>query len=204
MIRKAAALKAFVAFLDEFYAGSMERFAAEAIDIARTRLLALPGVGPETADAILLYAFGQPAFVVDEYLRRIVTRHGLLHEKANYPEIQQLAVSAFRTDKPAERPTHYNEFHALIVNAGKLHCGPKPRCEKCPLAFDLPKERTQLGAQNAVEAPATPQRRMPHTSLLRRGKPASTQGSEAVIPSESTTRNPSTHTTSRKSQTKAS
>ncbi|WP_446745863.1 base excision DNA repair protein [Silvibacterium acidisoli] len=137
MIRKAAALKAFVAFLDEHYSGSIEKLAADSPEVARERLLALPGVGPETADAILLYALHQPAFVVDEYLRRIVTRHGLVHDKAKYSEIQRLAVSSFRRDKAAERPGHYNEFHALIVNAGKLHCGPKPRCESCPLAFDL-------------------------------------------------------------------
>lgn len=153
MIRKAAALKVFVGFLDEFYSGSLDKLAAEPIDTARHRLLALPGVGPETADAILLYALHQPAFVVDEYLRRIVTRHGLLHHKANYAEIQQLAVSAFRRDKATERTAHYNEFHALIVNTGKLHCGPKPRCEGCPLAWDLPEQSTALRAQSSVTHP---------------------------------------------------
>jgi endonuclease-3 related protein len=138
MVRKAASIKAFIVFLDEKYAGSLAKLAAEPVDIARERLLALPGVGPETADAILLYALGQPAMVVDEYLRRVITRHGLLAEKARYAEIQQLAVAAFDNDAAAERAQHFNEFHALIVEVGKQHCGRVPRCESCPLAFDLP------------------------------------------------------------------
>jgi endonuclease-3 related protein len=139
IVRKAASIKAFIAFLDEQYAGSLEKLAAEPIDIARERLLALPGVGQETADAILLYALGQPAMVVDEYLRRVVTRHELLPEKPRYAEMQRLAVAAFDNDDAAKRAQHFNEFHALIVEVGKRHCGRVPRCESCPLAFDLPK-----------------------------------------------------------------
>ncbi len=82
MVRKAAALKAFVAFLDDEFGGSLARLASTPMNTAREKLLALPGVGPETADAILLYALGRPAMVVDEYLRRIVTRHQLLPEDA--------------------------------------------------------------------------------------------------------------------------
>ncbi|WP_252263397.1 endonuclease III domain-containing protein [Paracidobacterium acidisoli] len=136
MTRKAASIKSFAAFLIAEYNGSLEALAAEPTAIIRAKLLALPGVGPETADAILLYAFGHPAMVVDEYLRRIVTRHGLLPEKAKYPAIQSLAVSAFAQDTPRERLTHYNEFHALIVETGKRYCGPTPKCEECPLAYD--------------------------------------------------------------------
>jgi endonuclease-3 related protein len=137
MVRKAAALKAFAAFLLREYDGSLDVLAAEPSAIARAKLLALPGVGPETADAILLYALGHPAMVVDEYLRRIVVRHGLLPEKAKYMEIQSLAESAFARDETGDRVRHYNEFHALVVEAGKRYCGPKPKCEACPLAFDL-------------------------------------------------------------------
>jgi endonuclease III related protein len=147
MLRKAAALKAFAAFLDAHYTGRMERLARAAHRDAagiRERLLALPGVGPETADAILLYALGVPAMVVDEYLRRVVTRHSFLPENAKYGKIQSLAEQAFAADadsgSPAELAAHYNEFHALMVQIGKQHCGRAPRCEGCPLAFDLPKQ----------------------------------------------------------------
>lgn len=137
MTRKAAAIKGFVAFLDRFYDGSLENFAGESAEVARERLLALPGVGPETADAILLYALGHPAVVVDEYLRRVVTRHGLLPEKAKYAEIQALGEAAFAGEPDAGRAEHCNEFHALIVEVGKRHCRRKPVCEGCPLEWDL-------------------------------------------------------------------
>jgi len=137
MIRKAAAIKAFIAFLDEQFEGSLEKLAAEPSAISRPRLLALPGVGPETADAILLYALAQPAMVVDEYLRRVVTRHALLPTTAKYSQIQSFAETAFTHDPPESLAQHYNEFHAVIVHVGKQHCGRAPRCESCPLAFDL-------------------------------------------------------------------
>ena len=139
MVRKAAALKAFVDFLDREYGGSLETLAATPISIAREQLLALPGVGPETADAILLYALGQPAMVADEYLRRIVTRHRLLPQKAKHADIQALAIEALGDDAPETLIRHYNEFHALVVTVGKTHCGPRPKCEGCPLAPFLPK-----------------------------------------------------------------
>jgi endonuclease-3 related protein len=144
MLRKAAALKAFVAFLDAEYDGAMEALRRAALSDAssvRERLLKLPGVGPETADAILLYALDAPAMVVDEYLRRLTVRHGLVREGAKYDEIQSLAEQAFAEESGGESAEelarHYNEFHALVVQIGKLHCGRVPRCEGCPLAWDL-------------------------------------------------------------------
>jgi endonuclease III related protein len=142
MVRKAAALKAFMAWLDRDYGSSLEALAAAPPSEVRDQLLELPGVGPETADAILLYALGQPAMVVDEYLRRIVTRHQLLPGKAKYPEIQTLAIKALEGIKPQTLAQHYNEFHALAVMVGKNHCGPKPKCEGCPLEKFLPKNST--------------------------------------------------------------
>lgn len=136
IVRKAAAIKAFVAFLDRDYRGSLEALAAEAPGTAREKLLSLPGVGPETADAILLYALGHPAVVVDEYLRRVVTRHGLLDEKAKYAEIQLLGEAAFAEEPYAERARHANEFHALIVEVGKRHCRRVAQCDGCPLDWD--------------------------------------------------------------------
>ncbi|HEX4038777.1 MAG TPA: base excision DNA repair protein [Acidobacteriaceae bacterium] len=151
MLRKAAALKGFIVFLDAHYGGSMKRLRAAAQRSpasVRVELLALPGVGPETADAILLYALDAPAMVVDEYLRRIVVRHGLLPGNPKYAAIQALAEQAF-VPKPGRPPEtaatlarHYNEFHALVVEIGKRHCRRVAHCEDCPLAFDLP--RSQL------------------------------------------------------------
>jgi endonuclease-3 related protein len=138
MIRKAAAIKAFVAFLECSYRGSLEELARETPETARERLLALPGVGPETADAILLYALGHPAVVVDEYLKRVVTRHGLVAEKARYSDIQALGEMVFAEEPYAERAAHCNEFHALIVEVGKRHCRRVPVCAGCPLEWDLP------------------------------------------------------------------
>jgi endonuclease-3 related protein len=103
-------------------------------EVLRSKLLALPGVGPETADAILLYALGHEAMVVDEYLRRVTVRHGLAAERSSYEVIQGLAWSAFTDERGKARVRHANEFHALIVMVGKEHCGPKPRCAGCPLA----------------------------------------------------------------------
>ncbi len=134
MVRKAAALKSFAAFLEEQYDGSLQRLAAAETDVLRPQLLALPGVGPETADAILLYALGHPVMVADEYLRRIAARHGLASETARYHELQQLAYAAFANEPPAAFVMHANEFHALVVEVGKTHCGPRPRCAGCPLA----------------------------------------------------------------------
>ena len=144
MMRKAAALQAFVAFLDRQYAGSLDRMAAQPTALLREQLLALPGVGPETADAILLYALSHAVMVVDEYLRRIATRHNLAPAKSSYTALQQLALAAFADDRPASMLQHFNEFHALVVEAGKNHCGPTPHCAGCPLEPALPAPALEL------------------------------------------------------------
>jgi endonuclease-3 related protein len=140
--RKASALKAFVAMLDDQFASSLATLAATPTDALRARLLALPGVGPETADAILLYALGHPVPVADEYLRRIATRHGLLtpapgHSLKGYNSMADLTRSAFAADAPENRAQLFNEFHALTVAVGKAHCRRTAQCEGCPLAADL-------------------------------------------------------------------
>jgi endonuclease-3 related protein len=134
MVRKTAAIRAFLGFLFAEAGGSFERLAKMRTEVLRPKLLALPGVGPETADAILLYALGHEAMVVDEYLRRVTVRHGLTAERSSYEAIQRLAWSAFDGERGKQRVRHANEFHALIVMVGKEHCGPKPRCAGCPLA----------------------------------------------------------------------
>jgi endonuclease-3 related protein len=135
MVRKAAAIKAFAHFLTTEHGGSLSQLSARLSGPLRERLLALPGVGPETADAILLYALGHSVMVVDEYLRRVTIRHGLAPATADYSDIQRLAASAFAGDPPATLLAHFNEFHALIVMVGKTHCGPRPKCAGCPLAI---------------------------------------------------------------------
>jgi endonuclease-3 related protein len=138
--RKATALKAFVAMLDAEFAGSLDVLASAPTGALRERLLALPGVGPETADAILLYALGHPVPVADEYLRRIAERHRLLASASGrngYEALAGLTRRAFAGDPAAEHARLFNEFHALTVAVGKAHCGRAPRCEGCPLAFDL-------------------------------------------------------------------
>jgi endonuclease III related protein len=141
-MRKAVALKAFVAMLDEEFGGSLKRMAARPTNELREWLLALPGVGQETADAILLYALHHPVPVADEYLRRIAERHGLLKPPArrgrvSYEALAELTRHAFASDPASERAHLYNEFHALTVAVGKAHCGRVARCEGCPLAEDL-------------------------------------------------------------------
>jgi endonuclease-3 related protein len=140
--RKAPVLKAFITLLDEEYSGSLASLAAAPTPILRRRLLALPGVGPETADAILLYALGHPVPVADEYLRRIAQRHQLLrpapgHDRKGYESLTALTRQAFAGDAPDSQARLFNEFHALTVAVGKAHCRRTARCEGCPLADDL-------------------------------------------------------------------
>ncbi len=135
--RKAPAIRAFVAMLDAEFGGSLEQLATTPTLILRRRLLQLPGVGPETADAILLYALNHPVPVVDEYLRRIVVRHGLIEgAKAGYEAVAELAKAAFAADAESIRAELFNEFHALVVEAGKTFCRREPLCGECPLACD--------------------------------------------------------------------
>jgi len=138
--RKAPALKAFVAMLDEEFGGSLEQLAAASTATLRPRLLALPGVGPETADAILLYALNHAVPVADEYLRRIAVRHGLLTPapgRKGYESLVELTRKAFAGDPAASRASLFNAMHALTVAVGKAHCGRAPVCSGCPLAGDL-------------------------------------------------------------------
>jgi endonuclease-3 related protein len=147
---KAPALKAFVAMVDDEFSGSLDGLAEAPTAPLRHRLLALPGVGPETADAILLYALNHPVPVADEYLRRIAERHRLAEplrrgDRKSYETLTELTRQAFTAD-PADCQTRlFNEFHALVVAAGKAHCGRTARCEGCPLVADL-----HLGSPGAL------------------------------------------------------
>jgi endonuclease-3 related protein len=139
--RKGPALKAFVAMLDEEFSASLDALAALPTPVLRSRLLALPGVGPETADAILLYALNHPVPVVDEYLRRISTRHALAAPapgRKGYEQLADLVRSAFASEDAKAQLRLLNESHALVVAVGKSHCRNVARCEGCPLQSDLP------------------------------------------------------------------
>jgi endonuclease-3 related protein len=107
----------------------LEIFLTADLDTLRHNLLAVKGIGPETADSIILYAAGQPIFVIDAYTHRILLRHNLIWEESDYHEMQEL----FMTSLPAEVEL-YNEYHALLVRLGKDFClKSKPKCEGCPL-----------------------------------------------------------------------
>ena len=135
--QKARKLKAFVRFLDREYGGSLERMFREPTDALRTRLLAVHGIGPETADSILLYAGNHPVFVMDAYTRRILSRHGLAHPDAGYHEAQAM----FHRELPREARL-FNEYHALLVETGKRWClKGEPRCGECPLGRFLEPKR---------------------------------------------------------------
>ncbi len=125
---KTKRLRNFLKFLIESYDGDFEKMGAESRDGLREKLLGLSGIGPETADSILLYALGKNAFVVDAYTKRIFTRHRILEEEADYHAIQD----HFSRHLPDD-PQTYNEFHALIVNIGKNWCKTRePNCAECP------------------------------------------------------------------------
>ncbi len=125
---KAKRLKNFLAFLCEKYNGSLERMFEEETEALRQKLLGVPGIGPETADSILLYAGNKPTFVVDTYTKRIFTRHGLISEEDDYEQIR-----LFFMEHLPEDISLFNEYHALIVALGKNYCRPKPQCHKCVL-----------------------------------------------------------------------
>jgi endonuclease-3 related protein len=132
--QKAKKLKAFVRFLRQQHRGSLERMFRSSTLELREQLLAVHGIGPETADSILLYAGGHPVFVVDAYTHRILGRHNLTDGKPDYATAQTL----FETHLPRDARL-YNEFHALLVNAGKNWCRKnRPRCGDCPLLPHLP------------------------------------------------------------------
>lgn len=133
--QKARKLKEFVAYLDSKHNGSLNKMFVTPTTKLREQLLAVHGIGPETADSILLYAGKHPVFVVDAYTRRILERHKLVPDKSSYEEIRGLMERSLPRDVSL-----FNEFHALIVHVGKYFCRPKaPICSACPLNCYLPK-----------------------------------------------------------------
>lgn len=126
---KARRLKEFLSFLSKSYRGNLFTMAKEDTGKLRQKLLCVNGVGPETADSILLYALNKPVFVVDAYTKRILLRHGFIGKKAGYEQIQDL----FMRNLP-KNARLFNEYHALLVRLGKEFClKSKPKCKLCPL-----------------------------------------------------------------------
>ena len=126
---KAGRLKEVSRFVMAECGGRLGRLKKSSTSALRNKLLAVKGVGPETADSILVYALGKPVFVVDAYTRRVFSRHGIIPEKAAYSEIQALVHGNFPRDQ-----RKLNQFHALLVETGKRYCRKKgPLCEECPL-----------------------------------------------------------------------
>jgi endonuclease-3 related protein len=136
---KARRLRAFAAHVTRRHGGRLARLLALPLPALRDELRGIPGVGPETADAIALYAAGRPIFVVDAYTRRILARHRLVAPDADYAAVQALLMTHLPHD-----PALFSEFHALLVRVGKEHCRTRPRCEGCPLRFDLRGRRPRL------------------------------------------------------------
>jgi endonuclease-3 related protein len=125
---KARRVKNFLDFFAHHFHDSLEEMAREDLGTLRTALLEVKGIGPETADSILLYALHQPTFVVDAYTFRVLHRHQLAPEACSYDELQTL----FMENLPADVAL-YQEFHALLVRLGKEFCRPRPQCPSCPL-----------------------------------------------------------------------
>lgn len=126
---KAKRLKNLLEFMQKNYKGNLNRMNQVKACKLREELLAVNGVGPETADSILLYALEMPVFVVDAYTRRIFSRLKMLPRQASYEDTQKLF-----TDNLSKNERLFNEYHALIVKLGKDYCRKnKPRCQECPI-----------------------------------------------------------------------
>lgn len=125
---KARKLKAFVRWLEECYGCDLSRLFAKDARKLREELLDIHGIGPETADSIILYAANKPVFVIDAYTRRIVRRLGVAPARESYDAYQALFMDSLTLDARL-----FNEYHALLVQLGKEVCRPVPRCARCCL-----------------------------------------------------------------------
>lgn len=129
---KAERLREYVRYFIGTYGGDHRRMADRPLADLREELLCVKGIGPETADSILLYALNKPAFVVDAYTKRIFSRHTLIREDAPYEEVRSFCTASIQQDALV-----YNEYHALLVRLAKEHCLKRnPRCHECPLGND--------------------------------------------------------------------
>jgi endonuclease-3 related protein len=149
--QKAAAIRSFLDWLERTCAGSLDKAFSRPPDRLREELLGLRGLGPETVDAILLYAGGKPFFVADAYTRRILARHGMVSRRAGYAAVQEFVHRSLPPD-----PKMFNEFHALLVEVGKRYCQRREAfCEECPLKDFLPPTARVAVPEATVTASAT-------------------------------------------------
>jgi endonuclease-3 related protein len=125
---KARRVRAFLDFLEGAYGGEVERMAAADARVLRSQLLAVAGIGPETADCIVLYAAGHPSFVVDAYTRRVFGRLGLLRGGETYDDVQRVFARGLPVDVGL-----WGDFHGQIVRVAKEACRTRPECGACPL-----------------------------------------------------------------------
>ena len=146
---KARRLKNLMNFIASRYQGDLQLMGRAPLEELRKGLLEVNGIGPETADSILLYAFNKPIFVVDAYTKRFLYRHNLIGAQDDYHFVQDLFMKNLISKDPSTRPSGslrvspkgknspraqlFNEYHALIVRLGKDFCKPTPRCDECPL-----------------------------------------------------------------------
>ena len=125
---KSQRLRNFFSFLSSEYGGSLGKMASQETGTLRKELLEVNGIGPETCDSILLYAFNRSVFVIDAYTKRIFSRHGFIKEDISYDEARSFFMSRLPDDRRL-----FNEYHALIVRLGKELCRKKPCCNQCPI-----------------------------------------------------------------------
>jgi endonuclease-3 related protein len=136
---KAKRLRSFLRVLVEEHDRDLNRLFAGDTPSVRQRLLAIHGIGPETADSMLLYAGGHHSFVVDAYTKRIFQRHGWCEEDASYEDLQKLLASTLRNVPEDRRLDYWQDYHAQLVAVGNRYCGPRQgRCALCPLKSLLP------------------------------------------------------------------
>ncbi len=150
---KARRLRSFLRVLVEEFAADVDKLLAGSSAVVRERLLAISGIGPETADSMMLYAGGHLSFVVDAYTKRIFSRHGwggkVQREKSNtraeYEGLKSLCEGSLRQVSEGARLDYWQDYHAQLVAVGKDFCRPRePRCERCPLRPLLPKNGPKL------------------------------------------------------------
>ncbi len=129
-----------MALLFQRFDGELERLLAAPVEELRPLLLATYGIGPETADSILLYAAGRPVFVIDAYTRRLLSRLGMTPDRDSYDSWRALFMDSLEGDAAL-----FNEYHALVVRHGKEVCRRQPRCEVCSLLEGCPTGESKLG-----------------------------------------------------------
>lgn len=131
--QKATKLLDFLEYFSQAHGDSFARMKKWKWQDLRSDLLEVRGIGPETADSILLYALDHPVFVIDAYTRRICHRHGFSASDASYDSLQRLFMQSLPHSTPL-----FNEYHALLVNVGKYYCKKgQPQCDQCPFRVDL-------------------------------------------------------------------